>query len=360
MGCTNSKERPRTPPPDAALQSAMSDGDGFWAANGEKRASREATPLKKAAESDPFQTVDLTNPETAAAASAEKKAPDLADAFGAPTAPALVPADAFGEPKTPVLVAPAATVTDAPRDSEDSARAATINKVPPGAAISPPPKPLSPTAAMLKALAAAPKLAQPTMPQPRVTAWIVGGAALTHATTAMDPRQGVTIKNAGGFSLAEAVATPPAPSETLLQGLRDSPYLKQMAQIDNMDLQKLMTGGDLNLEAVQRRVAAPAEIPAAVAADAFGAPPTPVLKQDVKQAMPPQADAAPKAEPPAPVAEAPAAANATAEVPAPATTETAAQPKPSPTKPPAIKPVMPGGRKKSKNNKKKKKGNKKK
>ena len=136
--------------------------------------------------------------------------------------------------------------------------------------------------------------------------------------------------------------------------------MKQMAQIDNMDLQKLMTGGDLNLEAVQRRAAAPAEIPAAVAADAFGAPPTPVLKQDVKQAMPPQADAAPKAEPPAPVAEAPAAANATAEVPAPATTETAAQPKPSPTKPPAIKPVMPGGRKKSKNNKKKKKGNKKK
>ena len=39
-----------------------------------------------------------------------------------------------------------------------------------------------------------------------------------------------------------------------------------------------------------------------------------------------------------------------------ATTETAAQPKPSPTKAPAIKPVMPGGRKKSKNNKKKKKG----
>ena len=108
----------------------------------------------------------------------------------------------------------------------------------------------------------------------------------------------------------------------------------------------------------------PAEIPAAVAADAFGAPPTPVLKQDIKQAMPPQADAGPKApapaaataEAPAPVAEAPAAATATAQVPSPATTETA----PSPTKPPAIKPVMPGGRKKSKNNKKKKKGNKKK
>ena len=216
---------------------------------------------------------------------------------------------------------------------------------------------------MLKALAAAPKLAQPTMPQPRVTAWIVGGAALTHATTAMDPRQGVTIKNAGGFSLAEAVATPPAPSETLLQGLRDSPYLKQMAQIDNMDLQKLMTGGDLNLEAVQRRAAAPAEIPAAVAADAFGAPPTPVLKQDIKQAMPPQADADPKVPaPPNPsetkadattTAEAPAPA---AEAPAPATTETAAAPKPSPTKPPAIKPIMPGGRKKSKKTNKKKKG----
>ena len=70
MGCTNSKERPRTPPPEAALQNAVSDGDGFWAANGETQASREATPLKKAA--DPFQTVDLTNPETASAASAEK------------------------------------------------------------------------------------------------------------------------------------------------------------------------------------------------------------------------------------------------------------------------------------------------
>ena len=56
----------------------------------------------------------------------------------------------------------------------------------------------------------------------------------------------------------------------------------------------------------------------------------------------------------------PAPVAATAEAPAPATTETAAQPKPSPTKAPAIKPVMPGGRKKSKNNKKKKKGNKKK
>ena len=128
MGCTNSKERPRTPPPDAALQNVVSDGDGFWAANGEQRASREATPLKAAA--DPFQTVDLTNPETAAAASApatpaEEKAPDdLADAFGAPKAPVLVPADAFGAPKAPVLVA-----TDAPRDSEDSARAMTINKV---------------------------------------------------------------------------------------------------------------------------------------------------------------------------------------------------------------------------------------
>jgi len=212
MGCTNSKERPRTPPPDAALQSAVSDGDGFWAANGETRASREATPLKAAA--DPFQTVDLTNPETAAAAAspsvkahAEEKAPDLADAFGEPKTPVLVPADAFGAPKAPVLVAPAAT--DAPRDSEDSARAATINKVPPGAVISPPPKPLSPTAAVLKALAAAPKLSQPTMPQPRATAWVVGGGALTHATTAVDPRQGVTIKNAGGFSLVEAVAAPP-------------------------------------------------------------------------------------------------------------------------------------------------------
>ena len=135
-----------------------------------------------------------------------------------------------------------------------------------------------------------------------------------------------------------------------------------------MDLEKLMAGGDLNLEAVQR--AAPAAIPAAVAADAFGAPPTPVLKQDIKQAMPPQADAAPKvpapaaatAEAPAPpkpsetkadattTAEAPAPA---AEAPAPATAETAAAPKPSPTKPPAIKPIMPGGRKKSKKTNKK-------
>ena len=49
---------------------------------------------------------------------------------------------------------------------------------------------------------------------------------------------------------------------------------------------------------------------------------------------------------------------ATAEAPAPATAETVAAPKPSPTKKPSIKPVMPGGRKKT--NKKKKKGNKKK
>ena len=324
MGCTNSKERPRTPPPDAALQSAVSDGDGFWAANGEKRASREATPLKAAA--DPFQTVDLTNPETAAAASAEKKAPDLADAFGAPTAPALVPADAFGEPKTPVLV----TATDAPRDSEDSARAMTINKVPPGAAISPPPKPLSPTAAVIAALAAAPKLTQPTMPQPRATAWIVGGGALTRATTATDPRQGVTIKNAGGFTLAVAVAEPPT-----------SP----VAAIP------------------EAFTAAPAAIPTAVA-DAFGAPPTPVLKQDIKQAMPPQADTGPKAAPAPAPSETKADATTTAEAPAPvteapaaaATTTEASAPKPSPTKPPAIKPIMPGGRKKSKKTNKKKKG----
>ncbi len=303
MGCTNSKERPRTPPPDAALQNVVSDGDGFWAANGEQRASREATPLKAAA--DPFQTVDLTNPETAAAAStpeahAEEKTPDLSDAFGAPTAPALVPADAFGAPRAPVLVAP-----DAPRDSEDSARAATINKVPPGAAISPPPKPLSPPAAALAALAAAPKLAPPTMPQPRATAWIQGGGALTHATTATDPRAGVTIKNAGGFSLAEAVASPPT-----------SPV---------------------------------AAIPEAFTA-AFGAPPTPVVKADAAS-VETKADATT-------TAEAPAAATATAEVSAPATAETAAAPKPSPTKKPSIKPVMPGGRKKT--NKKKKKGNKKK
>ena len=310
MGCTNSKERPRTPPPDAALQNVVSDGDGFWAANGEQRASREATPLKAAA--DPFQTVDLTNPETAAAASTPAPAPaeDLAAAFGAPTAPALVPADAFGAPKAPILVAPAAT-SDAPRDSEDSARAATINRAPPGAAISPPPKPLSPTAAVLAALTAAPTLAQPTMPQPRVTAWIQGGGALTHATTTTDPRAGVTIKNAGGFSLAEAVAAPPT-----------SPV---------------------------------AAIPEAFTA-AFGAPPTPVVKQEAESGET-KADAN-TIDAPAPVAEAPAAATATAEVSAPATAETAAAPKPSPTKKPSIKPVMPGGRKKT--NKKKKKGNKKK
>ena len=62
-------------------------------------------------------------------------------------------------------------------------------------------------------------------------------------------------------------------------------------------------------------------------------------------------DATTAAEAPAPAAEAPSAAAMTTE---------ASAPKPSPTKPPAIKPVMPGGRKKSKNNKKKKKGNKKK
>ena len=113
---------------------------------------------------------------------------------------------------------------------------------------------------------------------------------------------------------------------------------------------------------------------AAVAADAFGAPPTPVLKQDIKQAMPPQADATPKVPAPAAAtAKAPAAPNpsetkadatTTAEAPAPAaeapsataTTTEASAPKPSPTKPPAIKPVMPCGRKKSNKKKKGKKG----
>ena len=60
--------------------------------------------------------------------------------------------------------------TDAPRDSEDSARAATINRVP-----------LARIRCRRSRLAngrgpgcatAAPTLAQPTMPQPRVTAWI--------------------------------------------------------------------------------------------------------------------------------------------------------------------------------------------
>ena len=55
-------------------------------------------------------------------------------------------------------------------------------------------------------------------------------------------------------------------------------------------------------------------------------------------------------------AEALAAAGVTAEAPAPATAEAAAPPKPWPTKPPAIKPIMPGGRKKSKKTNKKKKG----
>ena len=141
---------------------------------------------------------------------------------------------------------------------------------------------------------------------------------MTRATTATDPREGVTIKNAGGFSLAEAVAAPPT-----------SPV---------------------------------AAIPEAFTA-AFGAPPTPVVKEDIKEPMPPQADAAPKAEAPAPPkpSETKTDAAVTAEVPAPVAEApaTAAPPKPSPTKPPAIKPVMPGGRKKSKNNKKKKKGSKK-
>ena len=134
---------------------------------------------------------------------------------------------------------------------------------------------------------------------------------MTHATTTTDPRAGVTIKNAGGFSLAEAVAAPPT-----------SPV---------------------------------AAIPEAFTA-AFGAPPTPVVKQEAESGET-KADAN-TIEAPAPVAEAPAAATATAEVSAPATAETAAAPKPSPTKKPSIKPVMPGGRKKT--NKKKKKGNKKK
>ena len=107
-------------------------------------------------------------------------------------------------------------------------------------------------------------------------------------------------------------------------------------------------------------VAAPPTSPAAAIPEAFtaafGAPPTPVVKQEAESGET-KADAN-TIEAPAPVAEAPAAATATAEVSAPATAETAAAPKPSPTKKPSIKPVMPGGRKKT--NKKKKKGNKKK
>ena len=51
MGCSNSKDRPRTPPPDGALQSAVSDGDGFWAANGEQAAAppTKPSPTKKPA-----------------------------------------------------------------------------------------------------------------------------------------------------------------------------------------------------------------------------------------------------------------------------------------------------------------------
>ena len=65
MGCTNSKERPRTPPPDAALQSAVSDGDGFWAANGEKRASREAPapPNPSETKADATTTTEASAPK---------------------------------------------------------------------------------------------------------------------------------------------------------------------------------------------------------------------------------------------------------------------------------------------------------
>ena len=408
MGCTNSKERPRTPPPDAALQSAVSDGDGFWAANGEKRASREATPLKAAA--DPFQTVDLTNPETAAAASApatpaEEKAPDLSlsDAFGAPKAPVLVPADASGAPRAPVLVAPA--VADAPRDSEDSARAMTINKVPPGAAISPPPKPLSPTNAVLAALAAAPKLAQPTMPQPRVTAWIQGGGALTHATTATDPREGVTIKNAGGFSLAEAVASPPTSplaaipeAFTAAFGAPPTPVVKETPAPAPIPPNVMQWRPELRREAWRAGdwciairdhdwhtgsayygLVAKENADGTFAVHYDDGHVQPDVRKDELRcldradgscALPgSKRDMTPGSRGAELVGDAwraqqlavygPAAKpTATAEVSAPATAETAAPPKPSPTKKPSIKPVMPGGRKKT--NKKKKKGNKKK
>ena len=397
MGCTNSKERPRTPPPDAALQSAVSDGDGFWAANGETRASREATPLKAAA--DPFQTVDLTNPETAAAASTPAK--DLSDAFGEPKTPVLVPADAFGAPKAPVLV----TATDAPRDSEDSARAMTINKVPPGAAISPPPKPLSPTAAVLAALAAAPKLAQPTMPQPRVTAWIVGGGALTHATTATDPRQGVTIKNAGGFSLAEAVAAPPtSPAAAIPEaftaafGAPPTPVVKETpapapsppkAMPWRPELQReawragdwciAIRDHDWHTGSAYYGLVAKENADGTFAVHYDDGHVQPDVRKDELRcldradgscALPgSKRDMTPGSRGAELVGDAwraqqlavygPAAKpTATAEVSAPATAEAAAPPKPSPTKKPSIKPVMPGGRKKS--NKKKKKGNKKK
>ena len=97
MGCTNSKERPRTPPPDAALQNVVSDGDGFWAANGETRASREAmlpgskrdmTPGSRGAEvvGDAWRAQQLAvyGPAAKPTATAEVSAPATAETAAAP------------------------------------------------------------------------------------------------------------------------------------------------------------------------------------------------------------------------------------------------------------------------------------
>ena len=272
MGCTNSKERPRTPPPDAALQNVVSDGDGFWAANGEQRASREATPLKAAA--DPFQTVDLTNPETAAAASTPAPAPHAEDRWPPPRR-----ADGAGaRPRRRLRRSQGARFSSLrpPRRMRHETR-----KTAPG-------RPRLIESRRRGDLAAA-EAALPGCAHGGADAGAAddapaardgldsGGGALTHATTTTDPRAGVTIKNAGGFSLAEAVAAPPT-----------SPV---------------------------------AAIPEAFTA-AFGAPPTPVVKQEAESGET-KADANTahrqrllrargQGERPAPVAEAPAAATATA------------------------------------------------
>ena len=93
MGCTNRKSARGRRRPTPLCKTLCPTATASGPRTGSKRASREATPLKAAA--DPFQTVDLTNPETAAAASdaraPARKAPDPDAAWRAPTAPVARP-----------------------------------------------------------------------------------------------------------------------------------------------------------------------------------------------------------------------------------------------------------------------------
>ena len=221
----------------------------------------------------------------------------------------------------------------------------------------------------------------------------------------MDPRQGVTIKNAGGFSLAEAVAAPPtSPAAAIPEaftaafGAPPTPVVKETpapapsppkAMPWRPELQReawragdwciAIRDHDWHTGSAYYGLVAKENADGTFAVHYDDGHVQPDVREDELRcldradgscALPgSKRDMTPGSRGAELVGDAwraqqlavygPAAKpTATAEVSAPATAETAAPPKPSPTKKPSIKPVMPGGRKKS--NKKKKKGNKKK